>query len=289
MAWSIDTHHPLMRYRDRIVVEGFNGDSCCISGPGMGEWGPELARGSTGLFEPPVKTNWGPGMLGQVFSSWSPQRRDVVCTIHIMNPQTGDPAMDNDPLLWHQTYSRWRAMFDYQHESTIVYASIDGVRRLNVRLLQEPKPFSTQPFEGGDPHILRYGSIVMALAAENPYYVGATDHYEFEGLGSGSFKIPFFNPSTVPIWPEWYATDRAAYIFPDFSWGLEEFGRGVADTGKTVRVPFKGELLIGEDIHIMTRPDEETIRAANDAPVGNRMGGNDFEYPIQPGDRKSVV
>lgn len=278
--------HPLMRKGDRITVRGYNGDSCIISGPGArDDWGPILAPGSKGLFEAPVRTNWGPGMHGQRFESWSPQRRDPVFTVHIINPINGSPALQSDPDLWHITYSRWRSMWSFDYENTIVYESVDGERHLKARLVKEPEPFATQQWEGGDPHLFPYGSIVMPTACELPYYVGATEKfvYEWEGNGDHHFKIPFYNPAQIMFWPRWYCTDRAAYQLPDFSWGWEEYGRGVQDEGKTVRVPRVGTLRVGENIDINTTPEEETIRAENDAPVGNRMGGTDFEYPVQPG------
>lgn len=286
MSYNIWTHNPLMRITDQIIIEGFNGDQCIVSGRGMGHhFGPELATGATGLFDPPVRTNWGPGMHGQRFESWSPQRRDVVFTIHIMNPQTGDPFTDQDAHLWHAIYSRFRAMWSYDFESTIIYRSIDGERRLKVRLLKEPMPFAAQQFEGRDPHLYRYGSLQMAVAAELPYYVGATERFAYEWNGNGNhwFHIPFYNPATVMIWPTWYLTDRAAFVLPDYSWGWEEYGRGLQDEGKCVRFPRYGELLKGENIDVYSRQDEETIRAENDNPVGNRMNGTDLEYPIQPG------
>jgi hypothetical protein len=278
--------HPMVRVTDTIDVIGFNGDRCRISGKGCrDDWGPLLAPASTGLWESPFKTNWGKAMLGQRYESWSPQRRDVVFTVHVMNRQTGDPALDSNPRLWHAVYSRWRAMWSMEYESTIVYTSIDGERHLGVRLLQEPKPFATQQFEGADPHLFPYGSIVMPVAAELPYYVGESYRWEYEWNGAGDhwFRMPYFNPSQVPIFPKYQATDLAAYQFPDFSWGWEEYGRGIADGGKTVRVPFQGTLKTGENIDIDTQLDEETIRAENDSPVGNRMNGTDFEYPIMPG------
>jgi hypothetical protein len=284
--FNIFTKHPMMRLRDRITVIGYNGDRCCISGEGMGEWGPILAPGSTGLFEAPARTNWGPGMLGQRFESWSPQPRNPVFTIHVVNPQTGEPLLDTDPYHWHDVYSRWRAMWSMEFESTVVYESVDDERHLGLRLLQEPKPFATQPFEGRDPHLYKYGSIVMPTGCENPYYVGPTKSYAYEYDGNDTdhwFRIPFFNPCDVDIWPHWRCTDRASYMFPDYSWGSEEWGRGVQDEGRTIRVPHVGSLLIGENLDIETRQDEETIRAENDAPVGNRMGGNDFRYPIRSG------
>ena len=275
--------HPLLRHTDAIDVVGVNGDRCRISGPGMGDWGPELAPHSTGLFDEPFKTNWSKAMLGQRYESWSPQRRDLVWTIHIMNPQTGD-SLERDPDLWHSIYSRWMAMWSKEHESTIVYTSVDGERRLGVRLLQDVKSFSAQSFEGGDPHLMPYGSVLMTVAAENPYYIGGTEIFNWEtsdnGGASAFFTLPFYNPSTVPIWPKWYLTDRAQWSLPDYSWGWEEFGRGVADTGKTVQLPL---LLTGENIHVDSQPDVQTIIAENDNPVMNRMAGRDLEYPILPG------
>lgn len=285
-VFNVFDWHPLMSRTDQIAVEGFNGDFCVISGVGMKEdWGPILAPGSTGLFEPPAKTNWAKGLHGQRFQSWSAMRRDVIFTIHIVNPESGDPLIDTNRDLWRVTWARWRAMWSYDFESTIVYTSVHGERRLKARLLQEPKPFQAQQWEGGDPGLCGYGSITMAVACELPYYVGAVEKhaYEFDGDGDHWFRIPFYNPSAVAIWPRWWLSDRAAYVLPDFSWGWQEHGRGVLDFGKTVRVPRVGELLEGENIDILTTPDEETIRAENDAPVGNRMGGTDFEYPIQPG------
>ena len=268
--WNV-YYNPLMRWTDNITIVGYNGDRCPVSGKDMKHsWGPLLAPGSTGLFEPPVRTNWGPGMLGQRFESWSPQRRDVVFTMHIVAPRTGENIIDTNPALWHDIYSRFRQMFSYDYESTIVYESLEGERRLKVRLLKEPTPFAAQQFEGRDPHLFKYGSITMAVAAENPYYVGKTEKfaYEWDGNGDHWFKIPFYNPGTVMIWPRWYL----------------EYGRGLQDEGKTVRVPGIGDrLLAGENTDVFTTPEEETFRAENDAPVGNRMNGKDFEYPIQPG------
>lgn len=275
--------HPLLRWTDTIDILGINGDRCRVSGPGMGDWGPELAKHSTGLFDSPFKTNWGKSMLGERFESWIPQRRDIVATFHILNPATGD-SLEYDPDLWHTIYSRFRALFGStpEQEATIIYGSVDGERQIRVRLLQEAKSFSNSTIEGGDPHLNQYGSVTMTLAAENPYYIGPTEKYAWETNGQGNFwfTLPHYNPCTVMIWKEWYLTDMAQWTLPDYSYGWEEYGRGVADAGKTVRLPL---LLDGESLHVQTRPDQETLIAENEAPVGNRLAGKDFEYPILPG------
>lgn len=277
--------NPLMRQADRIEIIRYDGlDRMTIAGPGSGLEGVFLAPHSTGLFDAPFKTNWTEGMFGSVYQSWKPKRRDLVFTVHILQPQTG-LELDHDPDLWHTVYSRWKAMWSIDQESTIIYTSIDGERTLKVRKLEEAKSFSSQNFEGKDPHILPYGSVMMTVAAQFPYWSGPTVMYDWEIDSPGEywFSLPYYNPSTVMIWPHWYLTDEAQWWLPDYSFGWEEYGRGQADLGKTVAVTPIGPLLKGEIIDAYSRPDVEPIIAANGAPVLNRMAGTALEYPILPG------
>lgn len=273
-----------MRHQlDTIDVLGVNGDFCRISPPGM-SWGPELARNSTGLFDMPIQTNWGSYGYGQFFQSWKPKRRDVVWTIHIINPETGT-RLDQDSDLWHLIYSRWKAMFiSPSREAVIRYTSADGVRDLGLRTLDTTKSFSTQPFEGGDPHEWAYGSVMQTLAAELPFYVGRPDTFEWSSDGPGDFffKLPYFNPSAVDIWAEWDVSWGAKYQLPDYSFANEIYGRGIADLGKTVPTP---TILESDgETSVFTRPDLETYISVNETPVGFRAAGMDFEYPIPPGE-----
>lgn len=269
-----------MRQVDTIDVIGVNGDFCRISPPGC-SWGPELAPGSTGLFDMPIKTSYGVGPFGSFFSSWKPQMRTVVWTIHVMNPNTGG-VISEDSALWRDIYSRWRNMFAPDKEATVVYESVTGVRTLGLKTLQTSKSFSAQSFEGKDPSIFTYGSIVQTTAAELPFYVGAPDKFAWETAGPGSFwfPLPYYNPATIDIWPEWFCTGGAAYTFPDYSFGNESYGRGLADIGKTIPL---SPLLANEDLDIQTRPDLETFITSIETPFGNRNPGRDFEYPIPPG------
>lgn len=271
----------MRRHRDTIDVIGVNGDFCRISDPHL-TWGPFLAPGSTGLYDMPIQTNWGSYGFGQFFQSWKPKRRDVVFTVHILNPQTGN-QLTQDEHLWHTIYSRWKAMFSPQYEATIVYTSLDGERRLGLRNLQEAKPFSAQNFEGVDPHRFSYGSVVHTMAAELPFYVGPSEKFSVEFTGAGDFwtSMPYYNPGTVEIFPEWDLTWGAKYFLPDYSYGCEYYGRGRADAGKTVPTP----TLIEADgnVTVFTRPDKRTYVSEMETPVGLRSAGLDFEYPIQPG------
>lgn len=274
-----------MRQVDTIDVEGCNGDFCRISDRDL-TWGPLLAPGSTGLFDMPIQTNWGSYGYGQFYQSWKPKRRDVIWTIHLMCPDTGD-RLSQDSYLWHLICSRWKAMFHPDKESKIIYTSVDGERIMRVRPLDTSKSFSTQNWEGIDPHIFSYGSLVQAMAAELPFYVGKPDIYPFEFATPGDswLTLPYFNPGTVDIWPEWELTYGAQYVLPDYSYYNEIHGRGIADLGKTVLTP---EIMPGDgSVTVFTRPDLETYVSEWDTMVGGRAGGRDFEYPIRPGSGSS--
>ena len=270
----------IRRQGDFIDVTGYNGDFCRISPPGF-SWGPELAPGSSGLYDTAIQTNWGSYSFGQFFQSWKPKRRNVVWTINIANPD-GPGNLTQDADLWHTIYARWKAMFSPEFESTITYTSVDGPRTLGIRTVDTPKPFSAHNFEGKDPHVGAFGSVVQTMGCELPYYVGKPFTWEQEWDSPGSYwtPAPFFNAASVGAWPEWSLTGGAIYTLPDFSFGSEAYGRGVADTGKTIQL---AELLLNEDLDIQTRPDLETFITSLETPFGMRMQGRDFEYPIPPG------
>lgn len=270
----------MRRQTDIIDVIGVNGDFCRISPPGF-SWGPELAPGSTGLYDMPIQTNWGSYGFGQFFQSWKPKRRDVVWTVHIMNPETGTMVDQSDDL-WHLIYARWKAMFSPALEASIVYTSFDGERRLGIRNLDTPKPFTAQSFEGKDPKLFTYGSVVMTTACELPFYVGASERFAWETDTPGNywFKLPFYNPCPVDIWLEWDLTGGAKYQLPDYSFGSQAYGRGIADLGKTMPL---AQLMDLEDLQVYTRPDLETFVTSLETQFAGRNAGKDFEYPIAPG------
>lgn len=265
------------------IIDRF-GETWRIMGPGEGAQGVWLAPRSSGLFDMPFKTNWGNGMYGQRYQSWKPQRRDVVWTVYIANPDDICSGIDDDPDLWHHIYSRWRAgTSSKNHEITVCYHSIDGERRMKIRPLETAKSVSTLDFEGHDPHLWRFGSVVNTSAAELPFYVGPTEEYSYEWDGTGDhwFRLPFYNPASVECWPEYELSSEATWWLPDYSFGSQEYGRGPEDEGKTVILPY---LNPGEDLSVFSRPDLETLVAANDAPVNARLAGKDLEYPIPPGE-----
>lgn len=270
---------------DTIDIVGKQGQLYRISGPGQGTQGYFLAPRSTGLLDDaPVKTVWHKTMFGQSMSGMEWERREIVATICIgYGDEDSIIDPEREPDEWHDLYSELRQAFSFTEDTKIIYGSADGDRILYARMLENPKPFSTLAFEGKDPKLWAFGSVVMTMACEFPFFIGPSDVYEWEFEGSGLFwtKLPYFNPSDVPIWPEYHITEGAMWHIPDFSWGNDEYGRGVADLDKVVRSP---KLVTGESCDVFTRTDMDTYQSENDAPVGLRTNGRDFEYPIPPGE-----
>lgn len=269
-------------YVDTIDIVGRHGQLLRVSGPGQGSQGYFLAPGSTGLLDDaPVKTTWYKTMFGQAMSGMEWDLRSVVFTLNIGYDNTPtDP--ERDPDEWHDLYSDLRECFSYTEDTKIIYGSPDGDRILYARLTEKPKPFSTHAFEGKDPKLWSFGSVVLTMACEFPFYIGPSEWWEWEfgGAGRAWTRLPFYNPSDVPIWPYYEVTEGARWWLPDYSWGNDEYGRGRADAEKMVRTPL---LAKGETTDIHTRLDRETYQARNDAPVGLRAEGRDFEYAIPPG------
>ncbi len=122
-----------------------------------------------------------------------------------MNPDTGT-QLDQSADLWHLVYSRWRAMFHPPDKETkIIYTSVDGERILRVRPLDTTKSFSTQNFEGIDPEIYRYGSLVQIMAAELLSTSANRTCTSMRSPHRATRGSPFrtSTPSTVDIWSEW--------------------------------------------------------------------------------------
>lgn len=269
------------KHVDTIDIIGCNGDFCRISPPGF-SWGPELAAGSKGLFDLPIQTNYGNYAYGQYFQSWKPKLRTPVWTVHLMNPETGT-RLDQSEYLFHLIYARWKAMFSPKDEATVVYTSVDGPRTLGLRTFQGDQSFSTQNFEGIDPHIFSYGSIVQTMAAELPFYVGIPIEHEIQFDGTGNFwaRMPYYNAASIETFVEWDVTWGAQYQLPDYSFGNDVFGRALSDAGKTVLTP---TIVAGDgNVNINTRPNMETYISEWGTPVDLRAGGRKFKYPIPPG------
>lgn len=261
-------------YAAKVEVIGVHGEYFCISGPGAGEQGVELMPKLKGMIDAPVKSLWLPGAYGQNFVDFRWERRDVVFTVNIF-------ADDGDAETWKTLDSRWRFAFDYVDEAIVRYTTSDGTRELRLRLLEEPKAYEDGPWEGKDPHLYACSTVVMSLAAELPFYTAPSEVHEWSGEGShGRKRFKLDVDCDVPVWPKWTLTDQARWTLPDFSFGNEEWGRGIADSGRTVELPY---LPKGAGCVANSDPRVQTLLAKNRMNLQGLWKGKDLLYPIAGG------
>jgi hypothetical protein len=259
-----------------IEVFGCDGSYWYISGPDIDqEVGVSLNPKLTGAIDAPVKTLWLPGAFGQESQGYRWQRRDIVFAVQ---------TYAQDPDTWMSVDSSWRAAFDYVKQTQIRYTTSAGSRWVNVRLLEEPKSYEGEAEKGKSPFLICDATIVMTVAAELPFYVSETIPYEWslpaEGPDDGFVQIHITNDSDVPVWPRWTLTGNATWTLPDFSWGSEEYSRGLQDSGRMVELPRLDE---HEDVVANADPRVQTLISANMSNVQGRWKGQDLLYPIGPG------
>lgn len=258
----------------KIEVFGVHGEHFVISGPGRGEQGVRLMPKLKGAVDAPVKSLWVPGAFGQSFVDFRWERRDVVFTVFI-------EALSGDPEEWESIDSRWRFAFDYVQQTRIRYTTSNGWRELSVRLLEEPKAYEDTTWEGKDPHMLAASTSIMTVAAELPFYVGPSDFYEFAGDGTAGKKTFKLNVDCdVPVWPRWTCTDQATWTLPDFSWGNQDYARGIDDATRTLDLPF---LPAGAGCIADSDPRVQTLLANNRINLQGLWKGQDFLYPLAGG------
>src|ERR1044072_456000 len=251
----------------------------CISGDGKGDQGVELRPKLTGAIDAPVKSLWLPGAFGQVFVDFRWERRDMVVTVFTFGPN------EDTPSEWHTIDALWRQTWDYVKETTIRYTYFDDqmdvpeMRQIKVRLLEEPKSYDSDTWEGKDPHLYNCANVVMTVAAELPFYTGVgPDVYEWEDtLVTGQHTFDVSVECDVPVWPRWILSDRTTWVLPDYSFGNEEYGRGVADADREVPLPF---LPHGAGVVADSDPRRQTLLAADRSHVQGRWAGKDLLYPI---------
>lgn len=265
---------------NKIEIWGCDGSYWYVSGPDIPEEaGVTLNPRLVGAIDAPVKTLWLPGAFGEESQGYRWRRRDMTFAVQ---------TFAQDPETWMTVDSAWRAAFDYQKETRIVYTTSSGSRWLNVRLLEEPKAYEGDVDKGKSPFLACDSTVVMTVAAELPFYVSEPDVYEWEltaGQTYGIVHIHIRNDSDVPVWPRWTLTDRAIWTLPDFSWGSDEYSRPLQDAGRTVELPPLAE---HEGVVVDADPRRQTLVAANMANVQGRWKGQDLLYPIGPGADSTV-
>lgn len=256
---------------------GRSGRSWTISGPGAGCEGVELMPKPKAFYDSPAITYWisaGGGM--QKYQGFSYKRRDPLFGLVIAgdDPQEDLEIADQvrrdlgnpDDTFQLEAESRW------------------GVRRLTMRLLEDPKAFETADWEGRDPFNLGANTIMVSAAAEQPHWAAnpVTSSWELTSGTSGStnaFEHPG-NPGDVAVFPRWTLNAPAKWTLPDPSFGQEiDFQRPPgADVNRTYPVV---QLQAGEDVEIDTNTNEPfMLTAGGGLGPWMRSAGRDMIYPV---------
>lgn len=253
----------------KITLTGRDGSTWVLSGPGAGRQGVTLSPNVQNLIDAPVKTLWTPGPFGEQYAGKRPQRREMVFTVQI-----GFEGWD--PETWATVDSHWRWAWDYDEECKLSVETSDGIRYLNLRLLEAPKAYGPK-----DPFITGDSEVVMTTVAEFPYWQSEPDVFTWETLNTDDYKQFFIaNNGDIPVWLRWTLTAPGDWMLPDFSWGNDMYARGELDRGRTVWLPTLGK---GEHLSIDSDPRVQSIIAANGALVQARWKGQDLLYPVMPG------
>jgi len=267
-------------YASQITVDGCDGSHWIISGPGRpDDAGVTLSPELTGAIDAPVKTQWLPGAFGEEPQGFRWQRRDMVFAVQ---------TFADDHETWMTVDSNWRAAWDYVKPTKITYTTSAGSRWVWARMLEEPKSYEGQITRGKSPFLTCDATVVMTVASSLPFYEGETQVFEWElpeGQTWANLQIEINNDSDVPVFPRWTLTDQAIWTLPDFSWGSEEYSRGLQDAGRMVELP---ELRENENVVVDADPRLQTIISANMANVQSRWRGQDLLYPIAPGVSSSM-
>lgn len=259
--------------RAKIEIFGVHGEYFCLSGEGAGDQGVTLMPKLKGAIDASVKSLWLPGAYGQDFVDFRWERREIVFTVLVDG--------DDDPEVWHTIDSKWRFAFDYVKETTIRFTTSDGYRELKVILLEEPKSYEDGPWEGKDPHLYGVSTSTMTVAAKLPFFVGPSDIYTWGGeTSNGRTTFQLNVDCDVPVWPKWTLTDKARWRLPDFSWGNQEYARGIIDSGRVVELPY---LPPGAGCVADSDPRRQTLLAKNRIHLQGLWKGQDLLYPIAGG------
>lgn len=251
-----------------------------IAGPGAGAEGAEMMPKPKNFYDSPVITYWiKSGGALEKYQGFSYRRRDplfgIVCSgddpeedIEIHNQVRMDLGDPDDTFTLEAETERW------------------GIRRLTMRLLEDPKAFETMDFEGRDPFLYQANSLMIAAAAEQPHWA-ADPETESWTLPSGTsgMSTGFIHPGQpgdVAVFPRWTLNAPGAWNLPDPSLGQEiDFQREpAADTARRYLVT---PLFAGEDIEIDTNTNNPFMLTAQGG-LGPwmRSAGREIIYPVAP-------
>lgn len=251
-----------------------------ISGDQAGDEGVELRDKPQNLVDAPHQTFWTDNGFRQVFQTDRFKRRDITISLNIWSPS-------DDPDDWRDIDSQIRmALGNYRDTFKLFAETSDGVRFLQLQLLQEPKAYEAGEWEGKDPHLYAASTITFTAAAPIPFWIGDTlvDKCTFTGT-SGTQYVTVSNPGDVAVFLRWRVPASCLVTLPDWSWGSNVFGRASEDAARTWAAP---QLYAGENTIFDSMPDMPVAIASNKAPVRYRCNGAPI-YPVAPHTKPTQV
>ncbi|WP_146251116.1 phage tail protein [Nocardia tenerifensis] len=251
-----------------ITITGVDGSRWTVAGQGRGQEGVELATSPSGLYDAPVSTIWNQTafQIGSSFGGYRINKRDVVFAVNIFQ---------TPGLAWESVDSAWRKAWAYDRDSTMTITTDYGTRALALRLSEQPD-FKPEK----DPHLKRWGKVVMTCIAGNPWWVESdvtsswTSTIDTIGGAIQSGSLTVANPTDQPMWLKWVCSAPGKWTLPDFSWIA-----GDRDAARMVTLPLAAR---GQDLTVDTDPMEEMIVAADKSQFWALMNGVSFLYPVPP-------
>lgn len=253
----------------KIELTGRDGSYWCLSGPGYGQQGVILKPKVSQFIDAPVKTLFVPGPFGEEFAGKRFQRREMVFTV-----QVGGDEMDYET--WSSVDAQWRWAWDYEEQSRLTVTTSDGVRYLDVRLLEEPKSYGDR-----DPYLTGDNEVVMTVTSTFPFWQEEPRFYEWEtDLDTDRTTFSIRNDGDIPVWPRWTLSAPGKFVLPDFCWGSDIYSRADLDSGRTIVLPLLPD---GADAVVDSDPRVQTIICQNEFPAQQQWKGQDLLYPVMPG------
>lgn len=263
-----------------VELEGVNGQMFTLSGPGAGAQGVTLKTNIEGLYDAPVKPIYTShaNERGSTYQGKRDLQRDIQFGVSVLGAAG----------TWEDLDSAWRLAFDYGNRTARLWVQTEKSRRyIDIALSREPEV--VDPFKG---HALGYTRIVMHCVAADPNWydtpetfswVAPTDTTDGSTV-NGTIAVPYTNPTSGPIWPQWVAQGALGtrWIIPDYSFGDDRKKRAVADADRRIMMPL---LISGEHLYIDTDESakHEQVRSSLDTQIYLRMNGVSFIYPIPAG------
>ncbi|MEV0031439.1 hypothetical protein [Nocardia sp. NPDC050793] len=247
-----------------------------------------LRPGPSKLIDAPARTFWLETSTGSHYQGMRFERRDPVFSVQIHH---------RDPDVWADIDSRFRRALGMVGEDTfwLEARTSYGIRKIAMRLLNEPTAYETAQYEGKDPWLTHDSTLAISAACEQPFWESTPLllEWELESGSSGTGTLMFENRGDVPVWWYGFATAPARWRVPDRSWGQKIYAKPTYPFHRAdddaARMEWLPELVAGEDTSIDTDPDKSTLVAANGAPVQNRWQSRGLLYPIKPWTKPTPV